>query len=387
GANKMQQNFKSVQNTEDISNFSIEVHYFEHQIYFLSVFKLFFHSLIPFCKIMTLRYLNLLVAAILFLFQPVLSESPACNEPNPSAPVCKILALSGGGIHGGWEIAALKGLTEYAKSVGQTLEYEFIAGVSAGALNAANSYFTNDTQTWVDSTYTLWQNIEDSDISDVCHGSRALWLWRKFVRLIGWNRSDEEYQGLCDTDALQRFLDDVIAEHGSTINRKYLITALRLHDGQPVQIDETDGVNLISDAAIASSSVPGLFIPKNILGDLHVDAGVYSNSNALEAVERCLALYESEIESADVDEPNPVNIIIDYLVPNAYLSSYDDSSANAVNVLSRSFDVLISRVGGLSSLVETLRQYPMAKYRYVLAPTVAERAEFPSKLEHIVGLH
>ena len=48
---------------------------------------------------------------------------------------CRILSLRGGGVHGAFEIGALKGLVDNMPP--NEVMYEYVAGVSIGAVNAS----------------------------------------------------------------------------------------------------------------------------------------------------------------------------------------------------------------------------------------------------------
>ena len=53
----------------------------------------------------------------------------AVNALGPDGK-CRVLALRGGGVHGAYEVGVLKAFTEF-------LNYDYISGVSIGALNTA----------------------------------------------------------------------------------------------------------------------------------------------------------------------------------------------------------------------------------------------------------
>ena len=48
---------------------------------------------------------------------------------------CRILSLRGGGVHGAWEVGVLKAMAENMGP--DDMRYDYIAGVSIGAINAA----------------------------------------------------------------------------------------------------------------------------------------------------------------------------------------------------------------------------------------------------------
>ena len=48
---------------------------------------------------------------------------------------CRILSLRGGGVHGSYEVGALEAIVEEMQA--HDITYDFIGGVSIGALNAS----------------------------------------------------------------------------------------------------------------------------------------------------------------------------------------------------------------------------------------------------------
>jgi predicted acylesterase/phospholipase RssA len=54
---------------------------------------------------------------------------------NNAKDTCNALVLSGGGSNGAWEIGVLWGLTHYGNP--SDFEYDWITGVSAGAINTS----------------------------------------------------------------------------------------------------------------------------------------------------------------------------------------------------------------------------------------------------------
>jgi len=63
---------------------------------------------------------------------PLLIQVTGASEQNGK---CKILSLKGGGIHGAWEAGVLKALTEAMPR--NEIDYDHVAGVSIGAINAS----------------------------------------------------------------------------------------------------------------------------------------------------------------------------------------------------------------------------------------------------------
>ena len=62
------------------------------------------------------------------------NTTEATSDPENDGK-CRILSLRGGGVHGAWEVGVLKAMAEKMKK--EDMRYDYIAGVSIGAINAA----------------------------------------------------------------------------------------------------------------------------------------------------------------------------------------------------------------------------------------------------------
>jgi len=69
--------------------------------------------------------------SVLFATAVLVAESDALGKDGK----CRILSFRGGGVHGSWEVGVLQGILE--KFPAEEVAYDYIAGVSIGAINAS----------------------------------------------------------------------------------------------------------------------------------------------------------------------------------------------------------------------------------------------------------
>lgn len=77
----------------------------------------------------------LLAASTLFIADSQFMTVAAKNHGHGKVDKCRVLSFRSGGVHGAFEAGALKALTEFMPE--SELHYDYIAGVSIGAVNAS----------------------------------------------------------------------------------------------------------------------------------------------------------------------------------------------------------------------------------------------------------
>ena len=78
---------------------------------------------------MTSNFKKIVAAISLFIYtMPVIRALSADGK-------CRILSFRGGGVHGSWEAGVIKGIFENMPA--EEIQYDIIAGVSIGAVNAS----------------------------------------------------------------------------------------------------------------------------------------------------------------------------------------------------------------------------------------------------------
>lgn len=77
---------------------------------------------------------------------------------------CRILSLRGGGIHGSWEAGVLQGLVQNMPE--DEIEYDYVAGVSIGAINASilATFPKGDEKEAVDLLTSLYETYTTSEL-------------------------------------------------------------------------------------------------------------------------------------------------------------------------------------------------------------------------------
>ena len=198
--------------------------------------------------------------------------------------IWRALVLSGGGAKGEFQVGALQCLAENFPE-----PFDFISGVSVGALNTAILAQYADLRDGVAQLAQIWESIDKNN--DVFTGNmtfgalRSLFtrgaiaadsifnsnpLARLIANHVQWNRivipfavgtvslTDSQYYAITNVpDLLERFQ----------------------HPGQQLQLSLQPGIpgsipDRISDFILASASMPLLFPPVNIYGHRFVDGGI-----------------------------------------------------------------------------------------------------------------
>lgn len=81
-----------------------------------------------------------------------------------AAETCKVLVLSGGGSNGAWEAGVFWGLLHYGNP--EDFEYNWISGVSAGAINTTglSGWAKGDEKRASEWLSYMWDNISNQDV-------------------------------------------------------------------------------------------------------------------------------------------------------------------------------------------------------------------------------
>jgi len=195
------------------------------------------------------------LAAILFGFLPVFY----------AAPVCQILALSGGGSFGAVEVGILDALT-HQKRIPPT--FDLITGVSAGGLNAAVLSYHDTTMAALPLMVNMYTNLRTAHVyyTDLLHLQTA---WSIF------NNSPLE--------ATLRFLFKSLPVPKAP--PQTLIGASNLY---------TDELDIFTfhelafedqmDVLMSTTAIPVVFPPRKYNGTLYIDGGLISNEIITEAM-------------------------------------------------------------------------------------------------------
>lgn len=200
---------------------------------------------------------------ILFVISIVGSGLMIFSRPSVVEHTCRVMALSGGGARGVFEVGVVSASGWGAPDI--------ITGVSAGSLNALmwsvfGSEFTEGTRILTDA----WLNITSRDV---------------YVPYI----NPFMHSGLYDTTPFSEWLTTKITLYGYRPLIPIRVLATSLNDGSPVVFNETAFVS-VGDAVkvlMASSAVPVVFPPIEYQGKMLVDGGLFSNEIVAPAVDWC----------------------------------------------------------------------------------------------------
>ena len=69
------------------------------------------------------------------MFKSILTLTTLIVEAYAAEPICRALAMSGGGSKGSFEAGVLYGMYHGLENVGESFDYDVVTGVSAGAIN------------------------------------------------------------------------------------------------------------------------------------------------------------------------------------------------------------------------------------------------------------
>lgn len=86
-----------------------------------------------------------------------------------------------------------------------------------------------------------------------------------------------------------KFLQDVLSNFPEGTKRKWTITAADLADGTYTEFNQTNtNFTEIPDAAVSSSSIPGVFPPHYFKNKWFMDGGTIWNINTNSAIQQCI---------------------------------------------------------------------------------------------------
>jgi NTE family protein len=169
---------------------------------------------------------------------------------------CRILALRGGGVHGSFEVGALKALVENLPA--SEVHYDYVSGVSVGAINA--SYFAiydfgKEKEAVAKMEEMYIQNEDNFE------------FWPTVIFEPFWKDSIISPEKLLHK--LERELN------GNPYKRKVSIQSVDINTGKVIIFDETVPEPLRAKVVLSSASIPSFFPPVKIDDWLLVDGGTF----------------------------------------------------------------------------------------------------------------
>lgn len=174
-----------------------------------------------------------------------------------SAAPCRVLSLSGGGSFGAFEAGVLSRLVDEQPG----LDYDYVMGISAGALNAGLLATVPvgpaGFKSGVDLMTGLWWNTTTGQV------------WRPRLEPLKGEPS------LLSVDPLKKTMARVL--DGRTVVRKVTLGSTSLATGASALHDEDEVSRNLTTLMRASSAIPVLFPPVEYNGARHVDGGTTAN--------------------------------------------------------------------------------------------------------------
>ncbi len=211
------------------------------------------------------------------------------------------LALSGGSVLGAAHIGVLKAIEE------KEIVIDYLAGTSIGALVAA-----------LYACGISWKEIKKiADDMD--------WIEVSKLSLSNYGLLSNEKLG----DIVRENIGDLSFED---TDKPLAVVAVNVSSGKKKIISK----GKIAEAVMASSAIPGVFIPVEINGDLYCDGGVMENV-PVSALDKLRADYKIAVDLNAAHKYKKPDNIIDLL-----LNTFDMMMVNAAQYQTEEADLLIT---------------------------------------------
>lgn len=251
-----------------------------------------------------------------------------------TSTTCNILALSGGGAHGSFEIGVIDNLNRMGYN------WDIITGVSVGSINVGMlSMYTADNQT--------------SAISKL----KSLWLNLTSDKVYTRNYNPIYDQSIYDNTPLCNTIYQELKPYNGTTKRKFYISSVEVNTGKYTVFSNSDVNNIKSlvDIIISSSSIPIYFPPKLMNNKYYMDGGLYNNELIDSAVKFC-------------KKYNRTNITIDVVLASNPLTNMSTSDIGDLTIFGmgyRTYQLLMNSMFNHELYKDCNKGYPM----YIYYPT------------------
>ena len=226
--------------------------------------------------------------------------------------------------------------------------YDIIEGISAGAINAGvlGTFEVGDEKRAVEWLKALWMKLPAKD------------TWENWPFL---GPLEAIYRpSALDNSIMSTIVRKVLA--GREFQRQIALLAVDLDTGEIVIFDETTPHRFMSDAVIASASIPTVFPPVSFDHKTMVDGGIFANVDVSESIIKC-----RDMGFADED------IIIDAIlcfdkvikVPEWHLREI--KYKNAWDMFARHTQ-LKEFYYYFEDIIRVVRGYPKVNFRHLISP-------------------
>ena len=254
--------------------------------------------------------------------------------------------MSGGGNNGAWEAGVLYGLVNTGNA--SDYAYDVVTGVSVGAINtlALAGFEIGKEAEMVQFVSDLWLNLNTSDV----------WKDWKLGKISGITIMG----GAVDNSPLRTFLRQVVQQFPG-YGRRVTMGSVEVGSGTYTEFDQTNTeFSELSDAAVASASIPFVFPPLIWEGrGTFMDGGTVYNINIEGAVRQCMDIVDDESK-----------IIMDVLIcgapegPEAWTED-----GNGWQNYFRGREIR-KYYGNTDSLAYSMTAHPDLSIRYIIKQTV-----------------
>jgi predicted acylesterase/phospholipase RssA len=256
-----------------------------------------------------------------------------------AGPVCRAIALQGGGSHGGYEAGVIWALTNL--SIPSDITWNICSGISVGAINTGGmaQFAPGNEAAMADFLLSIWRSVNGT--SDV---------------LIPWSGGLIDgllfHSGLYDSAPLVRFLTNNFL-YG--IQRNFSIGSTNLDTGLFATFNESLGAASIN-SVLCSSAYPPVFPTQQLEGYTWADGGIIDGLDVFSAVERCL-----EVTSED-------SVVLDLVFDTFYTPLANDTKLKTLEVFERAREIKAFD-SAVWYTYNAMIAYPKATFRHIIHPT------------------
>lgn len=259
-------------------------------------------------------------------------------------PLCRALALEGGGSRGGYQAGALVGLTTLLP--GADVEWNVVTGISTGALNSG-----------LVAQFPMGQEVEMAQY--------AAEKWRSInssaAVFVPYEGCDEACSiltepSLWSTAPLRATLTEF---YTNGIQRNITVGSSNLDLAQFSDFNETVGNANLIEAVMCSAAPPFFFPSQYFEGYSWGDGGCMCNLEVFKAVERCLDVVEDESD-----------VIVDMIFCQGQEMAPLTNGVNwtTYDVFTRTRDIH-SYDNSMWYLYTAMQAYPDVNFRYIIIPS------------------
>jgi len=254
-----------------------------------------------------------------------------------AGPICRSLALEGGGSWGAYESGVIWAITNLTNP--SDITWNAVSGISVGSINAGGlaQFPMGKEKGAADFLLSIWRSVNSSsDIYKEWDGGLAAGLLF--------------HSGVYNTAPLQVFLRNHFLY---PISRNFTLGSTNFDTGLFSTFNESVG-NSILNAVVCSASPPFFFPPQQFEGYTWSDGGVIINLDVFSSIERCLDVTSNE-----------ANIIVDLVFDGQTGTLPVETKFKTLDVLGRTFAIR-SYDSSIWYTYNAMIAYPKVNFRYII---------------------